>query len=239
MILYLIRHGDPIYDPDSLTPLGHKQAEALANRMALYGLDEVYASSSTRAQMTAQPTCERLGKDMRILDWANEGRVWEYYSVKNRDGSSSWAFHSREYIKKFHSKNWYVFGEKWYDCHDFAETKLAEGVKFMNENADAFLSALGYVHDRENACYKAVNGNNRRIALFAHQGFGLAFLSSILDIPYPFMCTRFDLGHSSVTPIYFSDEKEEIVYPKALQLSNDSHLYKEDILTGYHNLIDV
>ncbi|MBO6263170.1 MAG: histidine phosphatase family protein [Clostridia bacterium] len=44
MILYYIRHGDPIYDPDSLTELGHKQAEALANRFALYGLDEIYCS---------------------------------------------------------------------------------------------------------------------------------------------------------------------------------------------------
>ena len=37
MLLFLIRHGDPIYDPDSLTPLGKKQAEAVAKRLALYG----------------------------------------------------------------------------------------------------------------------------------------------------------------------------------------------------------
>ena len=30
MVFYYIRHGDPIYDPDSLTEHGHKQAEALA-----------------------------------------------------------------------------------------------------------------------------------------------------------------------------------------------------------------
>jgi len=29
MILFYVRHGDPIYDPDSLTPLGKRQAEAL------------------------------------------------------------------------------------------------------------------------------------------------------------------------------------------------------------------
>lgn len=68
MIFYLIRHGDPIYDPDSLPPLGHKQAEALAKRLALYGLDEIYASSSMRAKMTAEPTCKMLGKEMTVLD---------------------------------------------------------------------------------------------------------------------------------------------------------------------------
>ena len=29
MKLYFIRHGQPIYDPDSLTPLGEEQAKAL------------------------------------------------------------------------------------------------------------------------------------------------------------------------------------------------------------------
>ena len=42
MLLFLIRHGDPIYEPDSLTPLGKKQAEALAKRLALYGIDRVF-----------------------------------------------------------------------------------------------------------------------------------------------------------------------------------------------------
>ena len=30
MLFFYVRHGDPIYDPDSLTPLGHRQAEAVA-----------------------------------------------------------------------------------------------------------------------------------------------------------------------------------------------------------------
>ena len=33
MLLFYIRHGDPVYDPDSLTPLGLKQAEAVAKRL--------------------------------------------------------------------------------------------------------------------------------------------------------------------------------------------------------------
>ena len=74
MIFYYVRHGDPIYDPDSLTDLGHKQAAALAKRFALYGLDEVYSSPSTRAMQTAQPTCEALGLTMKICNWAEASR---------------------------------------------------------------------------------------------------------------------------------------------------------------------
>ena len=60
MLLYIIRHADPIYNPDSLTELGHKQAEALAKRLAVNGLDRVYSSPNMRAQMTAKPACELL-----------------------------------------------------------------------------------------------------------------------------------------------------------------------------------
>ena len=33
MIFYYVRHGEPIYNPDSLTEYGHAQAEALVARM--------------------------------------------------------------------------------------------------------------------------------------------------------------------------------------------------------------
>ena len=32
MLFFYVRHGDPIYNPDSLTPLGHEQAKALSKR---------------------------------------------------------------------------------------------------------------------------------------------------------------------------------------------------------------
>ena len=35
MLFFYVRHGDPVYDPDQLTPLGRRQAEALAKRLCL------------------------------------------------------------------------------------------------------------------------------------------------------------------------------------------------------------
>ena len=37
MLLYIIRHGDPIYNPDCLTDLGHEQAKALVPRLSQTG----------------------------------------------------------------------------------------------------------------------------------------------------------------------------------------------------------
>ena len=64
MLFFYIRHGDPIYNPDSLTPLGERQAEAVGKRLALFGIDEIYASTSNRAQLTAKPLCELVKKDI-------------------------------------------------------------------------------------------------------------------------------------------------------------------------------
>ena len=132
-------------------------------------------------------------------------------------------------------------GFEWYKHEYFKDYNFEEGIKRVEREADAFLESLGYKHNRTISGYQAINPNNKKIALFAHQGFGWAFLASILDIPYPYFATHFDLGHSSVTVIHFNDKgiKDSIVYPVVLQLSNDSHLYKEDILTGYQNKIDI
>ena len=239
MIFYYVRHGDPIYEPDSLTPLGHEQAKALSKRFALYGLDEIYASTSTRAQMTAKPTCEVLGKEMTLLDWANEGHAWHDFSAPKEDGKYCWSFHNEKYVEKFNSPEIYSLGYQWHEHPDFKDLNFSAGVERINRETDAFFLRLGYKHDRENRRYELVKPNKKRVALFAHQGFGLAFLSSLLDIPYPSFCTHFDFGHSSVTVIVFGDGEEKFTYPKVFQLSNDSHLYKEGKLTGYNNGIDI
>ena len=49
MLLFYIRHGDPIYTPDQLTDLGQRQAEAVGHRLGLYGIDKIFSSTSTRA----------------------------------------------------------------------------------------------------------------------------------------------------------------------------------------------
>ena len=238
MIFYLVRHGDPIYDPDSLTPLGHQQAAALSKRFPLYGLDEIYASSSNRAQLTAEPTCKALGKEMKLCDWAHEGLAFRDLAMQQHDGSYRWCFHMKEYVKKFNTPEVLALGNQWHKHPCFEGTSIPAGIERSHRDVDAFFLSLGYEHDRERGCFKVIEPNNKRIALFAHQGFGLAFLSSVLDIPYPLTSTRMDLGLSSVSVLYFGDDADG-VYPKMLQMSNDSHLYKEGILTGYHNTIDI
>lgn len=238
MILYYVRHGDPIYTPDSLTELGIKQADALSKRFQLYGLDEIYSSTSIRAQMTAQPTCDLLHKEKTLLDWTNENYVFSEFTVEDEMEGCSWIFQSKKYKALFNTSTVQKMGMKWYKDPIFKDLRVKSGMERVGQEADSFLAMLGFKHIRENGCYKVIQKNSKRIALFAHEAFGKAFLSHVLDIPYPIVSTRMQLGHSSVTVLYF-DENQELVYPQILQWSNDSHLYKEHLLTGYQNKLDI
>ena len=236
MLFFYVRHGEPIYDPDSLTPFGKRQAEALAKRLSRYGIDEIYASTSQRAKDTAKPTCEILKKDIVELDWCNEKYVWKDFSVAEDDGSRNWAFFSQKFRRFACSESVKALGYEWYSAPEFKDDSFETGIKRINSEADAFFKNFGYEHDRENGIYIEKRKNNKRVALFAHQAFGLAFLSGVLDIPYNEFATHFDLWYSSLTVIEFKGS-EGIVIPKLLTLSNDSHIYGEGLPTFYYEYL--
>ena len=115
MLFFYIRHGDPIYNPDMLTPLGHEQAHAVAKRLSLFGIDRIFASSSNRAKQTAEPTCKLLKKEMSICDWANEGHVWQEFTVVKENGARFWGFQDKETLNCFNSKEMRELGDLWYN----------------------------------------------------------------------------------------------------------------------------
>nr|MCR4945711.1 histidine phosphatase family protein [Lachnospiraceae bacterium] len=75
MILILVRHGDPDYQKDCLTELGHEQAKATAKRLMEEGIEEIYASPLGRARQTAQAFADLSGLgEIKILDFMREIR---------------------------------------------------------------------------------------------------------------------------------------------------------------------
>lgn len=237
MLLFYVRHGDPIYDPDSLTPLGLRQADALAKRLTRYGIDKIYASTSTRAVLTATPTAELLKKEIVKMDWCHEGRAWEHYAFPNGQGGYCWPAARMEIKQLFTKPEVQVLGDKWYEHPDIAsQHDYKTHIGIVDGQVDEFMASLGYEHDRENKLFRAVAPTDERVALFAHYGFGMGFLSSLLDIPYPTVCTRFDLSHSSMTVINFRNENGTVI-PQVLCWSSDSHIFSEGLPTKYNNEI--
>jgi broad specificity phosphatase PhoE len=81
MLLYLIRHGESLYNAEAriqgqsdvaLSPLGLRQAETLANALAGERIDAIFASPLRRAMQTAEPIAERLGLAIQADDRLKE-----------------------------------------------------------------------------------------------------------------------------------------------------------------------
>lgn len=92
MILYIVRHGDPIYNTDSLTPKGLRQAEAVGKRLAVFGLDEIYASPLKRAQQTAAPAAEMLKKEIITKDFMSENLAFNDFRIKHSQMDWCWVW---------------------------------------------------------------------------------------------------------------------------------------------------
>ncbi len=235
MLFYYIRHGDPIYEPDSLTKHGRVQAEALSERLVRTGLDRIYASTSVRARQTAEPTCKKLGIEPTLLDFANEHYAWHDLTLPKEDGSgNTWLFEHDDTVRLFTSSEMRGYGDRWFDHPAFEGCNFEKSVERIYNGADSLFESLGYSHERYTGRYKIKAHNHERVALFAHQGFGLIFLSCLLDIPYPMFCTHFDMCHTGLTLIDFrADEGGNYCVPKILTLSDSAHLYAKDIPSNY------
>lgn len=239
MLFFYVRHGDPIYETDSLTPLGRRQAEAVAKRLSLHGLDKIYASTMRRANLTAEPTCEILKLDKTQVDFANEQKAWDLLSLDWEDGNRSWVFHEPKSRKMLHDPSVRALGSKWYTHPAFAEhTDFQKGIERVSTGTDDFFLQLGYKHIPGTGTYRAVAPTDERVALFAHQGVGLILLSHLLDIPFPLFATNFDMGHTGMTVIEFKQEPgSDLVIPCVLTLGSDGHLYREGLPTKYQNVL--
>ncbi len=236
MLLYIIRHGDPIYDPDSLTHLGHLQAAALAKRLSRYGLDEIYSSPMIRAQQTAEPTAKILKKEVKILDWTSEELAYDDFSFESKIGHRRWFFRS-EHTEELRNAEVTAMGYEWYKHPLFSCIKGEEGYNRIADASDEFLGSLGYIHDRKNCRYEAKEHNEKRIAVFCHEGFGVSWIGALLDIPLPTAWSIFNKSHSTVTLIKFSPNENGICAPQLLTFSNDSHIYCEGLPTKHQNTI--
>lgn len=225
MLLYIIRHGDPIYDPDSITELGKLQAAALAKRLARKGIDRIYSSPKIRAQQTAEPTSILTKKEVLIEEWTSEDLAFRDFSEKI-DDHYRWIFQSR---KKLLRASVQELGEKWYEAECFKNAYCKRGYDRIADASDKFLEKLGYLHDREKCCYYGKNPNSESVAVFCHAGFGMSWIGALLDIPLPIIWANTDIDTTGVTVIKFTCDDEGVCIPQMLTFSNDAHLYKEDL----------
>ena len=72
MRIIIIRHAEPDYEHNTITPRGFKEAHVLADRLMKEKIDYVYVSPLGRALDTAKEYLKRSKKPYEILDYIKE-----------------------------------------------------------------------------------------------------------------------------------------------------------------------
>ena len=222
MRIVLIRHGDPNYEKDCLTELGHKQVKVAAQRLLKEGIEEIYSSPLGRARQTAQAFSEASGiSEIKILDFMQEirfGREGELYDNKwnpwlgvnalVREGKDVQSYDWREYPV-------------------FKDNFATEDADKIAVEADKWLATLGY--EREGKYYrnKCKDDTEKTIAIFCHGGSSAAFMSRILNQTFPYMCSiLLSFPHTTISVLKFDKTPGELTLP-VIELLNDARHLKD------------
>lgn len=198
MRLVLVRHAEPDYEHDSLTPKGFREAELLAARAAHWRPDAVYVSPLGRAQDTARPLLEAMGKTAETLPWLEEFRartvpydetgntlVWDF-------PPEVWTPHEALYDAR-----------QWTRCSlvrpNGALPNAAQEYAHVTAELDALLARYGY--RRENRYYRCDNHSDVTLVLVCHMAVSFVMLSHLTGLPFVPLIQGMFLPPSSVTAV--------------------------------------
>ena len=234
MLLYIVRHGDPIYETDSLTERGKLQAEAVGKRMYDAKIDRIFSSPMGRAIQTADPACRLLGLEKVIEPWTHE--IEDERLTPFPDGKlKSISLIQNTYYRENGNIN--LPYERAYECTGINQSRIKEAVERIEKCGNEFLERLGY--KEENGVYKILRKNEEKVALFCHAAFGRAWISTLLHIPFHIMWSSFSYTHTGVTVIEFANNENGYTAPRCLCFSDVSHLYASNLDLLHDNGVNI
>ena len=228
MRIIFVRHGHPDYKTDSLTELGHRQAEAAAHQLAWRGISEIYSSSCGRAVQTAEHTAALLGLPVTQLDFMREVK-W------GKDGQTPGEH------EKYHPWNCaYALAASGADMvrYDYDslptyhDTRFEECFHFVSRSFDEWLAGFGY--ERDGLIYRCTRENDRTIALFSHGGASSCVFAHLLNLPPMYLCACFPIGFTSFTVFDFRGEAGGPAVP-VLSVFNE-HAHIEDGCPNHYEM---
>jgi broad specificity phosphatase PhoE len=207
--ILLIRHGDPDYANDSLTPRGVFEAQRLAEALKRVDIDNLYVSPLGRAQETCAHTAQAKRLEPVTLDWLRERGI-------KRGPVYLWEAPGEMFLQAdaLPTQN---------DWH-LPEGAMPEGdeqYRRVRSGFDGLLSAYGYI--RQGHGYRLERGLDKRIALFCHKGVILTLLADVLHWALPMVFVSLHIHPSGVTRLEMV-EQDGFAHLKALVINDLSHL---------------
>ena len=220
MRIILIRHGDPNYEKDCLTELGHKQAAVAAQRLLKEGIDEIYSSPLGRARQTAAHFSEASGiKDIQILDFIKEIRFGTEEDLYNNKWNP-WLG-----VNDLVRNGYDLQSPGWREYPVFKDNLATVDADKIGEETDKWLATLGYI--REGLYYRNTDAKEKTLAIFCHGGASAAFFARVLNQTFPYMCgTLLSFPHTTISVLRFDDTPGSLTLP-VIELLNDARHLRE------------
>ncbi len=225
MRIYIIRHADPDYTKDTLTPAGHEQAQILAQYLQTLKIQAIYASPLGRTQMTARYTAGLLDLPIQTEEWMRELEgVW----IKDLNQSCAEIIPLHKPLEQSMSE-----ARENQQLYQPDPCLMEENMGLIRQGSDAFMLRHGFLRQvdfhRSGSIYRVLQENRTAIAVFTHMGVGLVWLAHLLDIPLPMMWSGFFLHPASITTVLMDERQPGYAVPRCIGLGDISHLCQAGI----------
>ena len=186
MNIYIIRHGDPDYEKDSLTEKGWREAEILSRRLCKIPAKAYYVSPLGRARDTASVTLKKVGAEATVLPWLREFNVGYAMPKAFHPEGLGWDLLPQDWVAdpKYYDP-WH-----WMEAPAYKDSGISEKYNEVISGLDALLADHGY--QRQGNVYKVVKANQDNLFFFCHYGLECVLLSRLLD------CSPVVLWHHTV-----------------------------------------
>lgn len=175
MNLIFVRHAEPDYSIDSLTPRGWEEAKALAPRVAKWNVKEFYVSPMGRAKDTAREGMALTGRQPIELPWLREFQL----PLTRPNGTQAhiyWDLLPDELA----AEEGFRDERTWADCGFMTSGDAAAYYRRITEEFDKLLEQHGY--RRNGHCYEPVQPNSDTLVFFCHMGLTMTLVGYLLGV---------------------------------------------------------
>ncbi len=216
--ILLIRHAEPDYTLDSLTPKGRVEAELLSRRLSHYHIHDFFMSPLGRARDTASYTLDKLGRSAEILPWLREfsGSYPDPESGKRR--TVAWDVKPRIWNNFPGVMNI----ETWCDSPAFDGGDVREIWQETTDGVDALLRRYGC--SKDGPVWRFDHNEDFTIALFCHFGISMAVLGYLTGISPMILWHHALCLPSSVTEVVTEERIKGEVSFRMTKLGDLTHL---------------
>ena len=217
MKLLIVRHGDPDYSIDSLTPTGWKEAELLSHRLKKLDVKAFYCSPLGRARDTAKPTLKKLDREAQTMLWLRE--FAPQVAKPDFHGRVAWDWLPQDWTVR----DYFFDKDRWTMAPEFLSAGVPEAYRWVCGELDDLIARHGY--RREGNLYRADSPNTDTIVLFCHFGVECVLLSHLLNCSPMIFWHGACAAPSSVTTLITEERRESFAYFRMAAFGDTSHLY--------------